>query len=359
MKTRKYRGRYKGELSNLRERNLMGSSPALLALARLRSVMLRSIRNFFETDNEEWVEITAPTLSTLVGACEDLSTVFSLKYFDRTARLIQTSQLHLEPFVRGGFTNAFSINHSYRAEPRVSLRHLTEFTLVEAEIANCDLMRMMRLEEDLIISTCRDVIRNAGNELRFFRGKEIENLIRVARLPHKSNKARFPHITYDEVIVALQKDGFSDLKWGDNLENKHEIALGRSYATPFFVIHYPKEIKFFNMKQHPHDPRKVLSCDLILPGVGEAAGGSERETIHSILKLNLSKFLRKSLRGEELTRAKRDFAWYLDMWRPGMPGKVSHSGFGLGFERLVKWVCAFENIVEGNEYPRNSRNLAP
>ena len=178
----------------------------------------------------------------------------------------------------------------------------------------------------------------------------------------------FPRMTYTQAVDKLNSIGHT-LSSGQDLSGDHEKALGESINGPFFVTHYPREIKFFNMKSDPTDANKVLSCDLLVPGYGEIVGASEREDDHDILQMKLNRFaLDRFADGEKRIsdlnalgiRSPEDleqaFDWYLDLRKSrGVP----HAGFGLGFERLVQWVCGLNSIMDATEYPKNAWYLAP
>jgi asparaginyl-tRNA synthetase len=328
-----------GDRVSLQRRHLEVSERFLINVIRIRATLFRSARRFF--DGEGWTEVTVPTLASLTGSCEDPTTLFSLDYFNNTAYLIQTSQLHLETLIHG-FGKVYSINHSYRAEPRATNRHLTEFILVEAEAVGLDLQDLLDVQERLVKAMCEDVISERTSELESI-GADIAKL--------QDLEIPFDRITYDAAIERLQ-DRHLDIEPGDDLGSHHERTLCEDFGRPFFVTHYPKQIKFFNMKEDPDNRERVLSSDLILPGPGEVIGASVREDDPEKLRTRL---LQSDMIKQVLERGAgpEDYDWYLQL------ESVPHAGFGLGFDRFVQWVCDLPSILYSTEFPRNSEHLAP
>lgn len=349
------------DLRVLEDRHLLvGRSPKMTALTRIKATLLKSTREFFDDDG--WLEAAPiPAISTLSGACEDFSTVFSLDYFGRKAFLIQTGQQHLEPYIQGPIEKVYAINQSYRAEREAPERRLTAFVLIEAEAAHYDLAGIQEVQERLLYKLCRDVVLWRKAELDEL-GANVEKLVNLT-IPLK-------RITYTEAIEMLKQKGVP-IRWGKDLKSEHEKSLGESIGQPFFVTHYPSAIKLFNMKDDPADSRLVLSSDLLVPGYGEIIGASEREDSYEKLVKKLERFGQDEKRIQDLRKLgiidfqepdevckwlKEIYKWYLDLRKfDGVP----HSGFGLGFERLVQWICDFSSIIESTEYPRNKDHLAP
>ncbi|MFX0107697.1 MAG: amino acid--tRNA ligase-related protein [Candidatus Hodarchaeota archaeon] len=334
----------------------VGRSLKMNALTRIKATLLKSAREFF--DNDGWLEV-APisAISTLAGACEDFSTLFSLDYFGERAFLIQTGQQHLEPYIQGPIKKVYAFNQSYRAETKAPERRLTAFLLIEAEAARYSLADIQEVQERLLYKLCTDVALRREADLKELEA-DIEKLVNL-RIPIR-------RITYTEAIEMLNQMNQEDLQinWGEDLKGKHERALGKSIGQPFFVSHYPGAIKFFNMKDDPTDPRVVLSSDLLVPGYGEIIGASEREDDYEKLVAKLERFGRNEERIKDMHKLgikdvkelKAIYEWYLDLRRfNGVP----HAGFGLGFERLVQWICDLESIVEATEWVRNKEHLGP
>jgi asparaginyl-tRNA synthetase len=325
----------------------------MIRLTKVKATLLKSAREFF--DNDGWLEVSPiPAISTLSGACEDFSTLFSLDYFGRKAFLIQTGQQHLEPYIRGPIGKVYAFNQSYRAESEAPERRLTAFLLIEAEAAHYDLTRIQEVQERLIYKLCTDVVLWRKAELDEL-GANVEKLMNFT-IP-------LTRITYTEAIRILDEKGYH-ISWGEDLKGEHERTLGESIGRPFFVTHYPLAIKFFNMKDDPTDPRVALSSDLLVPGYGEIIGASEREGSYEKIVAKLERFGQDQKRIQDMhtlgitssQELREAYEWYLDLRKfDGVP----HAGFGLGFERLVQWICDFESIVESTEYPRNKQQLAP
>src|SRR6266581_8412152 len=254
------------DMEQLRNRHMLVRSSRMAALIRLRGTLLRAIRNFMEA--EDFVEVTTPTITSLTGACEDFSTLFPLDYFGNKAFLTQTAQLHLEPLVHSqALRRVYSINHSYRAEPRADHRHLTEFVLVEPEIGFGNLKILLDVEERLVSHIVKAALDMRREELASL-GADIATLETI--------KPPFRRITYTQAVDQLNRMGIAT-KWGDDLDRKREIAILEWTQFPTFITHYPIELKFFNMRQNREDERVVNAADLLLPGVGEVCGGAERE----------------------------------------------------------------------------------
>ena len=299
-------------------------------IARIEAAMLRGAQEVL--DAEEFTQVVAPTLTTLSGACGDPGTLIPVRVRGtEDYYLRQTSQLHLEPLMRE-LGAVYSIGKSFRAERRNSERHLLEFTLIEAEAAGWTLPRVMELMERLVV----DMLKSAAL-------KAAASLEAVGVKPHRllEIQAPFARMTYDEAIVALQKAGHF-IEWGEDLTNRHEQALAEMAGDPLFVTHYPVEQRFFTMKVCRHDPRVVECCDLILPGVGEVMGASETEADPDLLhdKMVSSRSIKQML---DLGGSASGYDWYIEMHQePCGP----QAGFGMGFERLVRYACGLESVRE-------------
>src|SRR5438477_6550538 len=325
---------------------LVGKTPDFIALTKVKAQMLRSVTEFF--NGGDWLQIAPiPAISTLTGACEDFNTLFMLDYFGRQAFLIQTGQQHLETFIRGPIEKVYAINQSYRSETKLPERRLAAFTLVECEAAYYDLHAIQTVQEQLLYKICNDVAANCPADLKLL-GADMERLIGWD-LP-------LPRISYTDAVQTLQAENWP-IQWGEDLKGEHERRLGIMFGKPFFVEKYPGKIKFFNMHDDPENPEMVLSSDLLVPGLGEIVGSSEREHDYDELKRKLYDFTQDEKRlgkigrigitnGDEL---RRSYQWYLDLRKDG---GVPHAGFGLGFERLVQWVCNFDTIWAACEFPR-------
>jgi len=332
------------DMEQLRNRHILVRSSRMAALIRLRGTLLKAIRHFMES--EDFVEVTTPTITSLTGACEDFSTLFPLDYFGNRAFLTQTAQLHLEPLVHSQtLRRVYSINHSYRAEPRADHRHLTEFVLVEPEIGFGNLEILLDIEQRLVSSIVKSALETRREELEML-GADIATLETI--------KPPFRRITYTEAVKQLNKMGI-ETAWGDDLDRRREIALLEWTHFPTFITHYPLELKFFNMRQNREDERVVNAADLLLPGVGEVCGGAEREED----PVRLRQRLMTSQAMKHLLAAggsAEDYEWYLQLRDHD---SIPYAGFGMGFERLVQFITGSESCLNCVEYPRNSVHYMP
>jgi asparaginyl-tRNA synthetase len=291
--------------------------------------MLRALQNTL--DLEGFIQVFPPTLTSLAGACGEPGTLIAVELHGTRVYLRQTSQLHLEPLMRE-LGKVYSISRSFRDERQRDERHLTEFTLVEAEVAGYGLIELMPLMERLVCDMLHHAARTAGEQLQAL-GARPDHLLAV--------RAPFARISYDDAIIALQKLGFF-IEWGEDLSARHELALTELAGGPLFVTHYPVELRFFTMKVCRHDPRLVECCDLLMPGVGEVMGASETETDPDLLETRLwsSRGIRQVL---DLGGSADDYNWYIEMHRRA---GTRQAGFGMGFERLVRYAGALRSVAE-------------
>src|SRR5438067_31053 len=271
------------------------------SVARVKASLLRAAQDTL--DAEGYTQVVAPLLTSMSGACGDPGTLIPVEVRGRRAYLRQTAQLHLEPLMRE-LGKVYSISRSFRAERRADERHLTEFSLIEAEAANSSLADTISLMERLVWRMLRHASEFAKPHLAE---------LGVERAYVGGVRTPFSRMTYDDAIIALQKSGHF-IEWGEDLSNAHELALTRLVEGPLFVTHYPAELRFFTMKNSRTDPRLVECCDLLLPGVGEVMGASETEVDPDLLerKLVSSKGVRQVL---DLGGNAVDYAWYSAMHR--------------------------------------------
>lgn len=296
-------------------------------VARVKAAMLRATQGTL--DAEGFTQVVAPLLTGLSGACGEPGTLLSVDVRGKRAYLRQTSQLHLEPLMRE-LGRVYSIARSFRAERRASDRHLTEFTLIETEALGWHLPRLMDLMERMTVAMLHRAARTCPDALE---------ALGVAPSRLLAMRDPFKRMTYDEAILALQGAGHF-VEWGEDLSNEHEVALAGMVGGPVFVTHYPVETRFFTMKVRRDDPRVVECCDLLMPGVGEVMGASETEPDAGLLETRMRQS-RSVRQMEDLGLSAQDYDWYLDMHREV---GTQQAGFGMGFERVVRYACGLESV---------------
>jgi asparaginyl-tRNA synthetase len=303
------------------------------AILRVRHQIIRSIREFF--DNRGFLLLDAPIFTP--AACEGTSTLFETEYFDLgKAYLTQSGQLYGEAGAMA-FGKVYVFGPTFRAEKSKTRRHLTEFWMVEPEVAFNDLDDNMELAEEFLEHIVQSVLRNRMPELKVLERntKFLENV-----------KKPLPRISYDEAVDILKKKGI-DFTWGNDFGGTDETVISEQFDRPVMVHRYPSEVKAFYMKRDPDNPNVALAVDVLAPeGYGEIIGGSQRED-------NLEVLLRRL---KEHNLPQQAFEWYLDLRRYG---SVPHSGFGLGVERTVSWICGLDHIRETIPFPRMIYRLAP
>ncbi|MBS7621655.1 asparagine--tRNA ligase [Candidatus Bathyarchaeota archaeon] len=328
-------------LSILKEtmnRHKLLSKPELLTVVKIEASLLKGARRYFEEHG--FVEVVVPHLTRATGACENIATMFEVDYFGRRHYLSQTAQLYLEvltPFLG----KVWCIGPSFRAEPSVDERHLTEFTLIELEFAG-DFRQLLEHIEGVICSMIGCVLAERKKELELL-GVDVDRLKRV-RKP-------FEKITYTEAIGLLADYG---VKWGDDLKSIHEKTLVQMVGNkPLFVTHFPKAIKFFNMRENDENPNIVNSADLLLPVSGEAVGAAEREYRYEKLYqrlVNSTMFKQLIEKGGSI----EDFDWYLDFYKEH---RVLHSGCGIGLNRVTQYVLEVDDIRATTAFPLNRESI--
>jgi asparaginyl-tRNA synthetase len=297
-------------------------------VARVKAALLRAAHDTL--DGQGFTQVIAPVLTTLSGACGEPGTLIPVNLLGTGAYLRQTSQLHLEPLMRE-LGRVYSVGRSFRAERHSDDRHLTEFTLVEGEAEGLNLDGLMSLVEELVRRMVQHAAASVPDSLQAL-GVRATNL---------RMDGQFARMTYDEAIVALQKHGYF-VEWGEDLSHAHELTLAEIAGGPVFVTHYPVELRFFTMKVKRDDPRVVECFDLLLPGVGEVLGGSETETDPALLERRLlsSRGIKHMV---ELGNPVTDYNWYIAMHKER---SEQQAGFGLGFERLVRYVCGLSSVMQ-------------
>ncbi len=314
-------------------RHLWVRSRKMTNVLKVRSKVFGYIHEYFRSRG--YYEVQGPMFIT--AAVEGGATLFELDYFDRgKVYLTQSSQFYLEALIFS-LEKVYTIAPSFRAEKSRTRRHLTEFWHAEAEVAWAHLDDILRVEEELVSFVVDRVLSEAREEL--------EELKRDTR-PLEEVKPPFPRLSYDEVVEILRGKGF-DIKWGDDLGADEERALTLDFDKPIFVVGFPEEVKAFYHKNDPKRPEVTLSADVLAPeGYGEIIGGgerieSERELVEKIKRFGLNP---------------SDYEWYIDLRRYG---SVPHSGFGLGVDRLVMWICGLDHIVHAVPFPRTIRRFYP
>src|SRR5688500_11854435 len=316
----------------LDNRHLWLRSSQQRAIMRVRNEIESAIHDFFY--QRDFLRIDTPILTGAIG--EGGAGLFEVEYFEQQAYLAQTGQLYGEA-AAAAFGKIYTFGPTFRAEKSKTRRHLTEFWMIEPEVAFNDTHANMRLQEDFVAVLVQRVVERRPAEL-----KELER--DVATL--EKVKTPFPRIDYGDAVTTLQKKG-SAVKWGDDLGAEDEALLVADYETPIFICNYPKEAKAFYMKENPDDPRTVLCDDMLAPeGYGEIIGGSQREDDHDKL---LARIHEEKLPVEA-------YGWYLDLRKYGT---FVHSGFGLGLERTVAWFCGRQHIRECVPFPRMLNRLYP
>jgi asparaginyl-tRNA synthetase len=317
----------------LENRHLWLRSSRPGAILRIRDQAISSFRAFFH--ERGFLLIDTPILTGSIG--ESAGTLFTVPYFDLgNAYLAQTGQLYLEAACMA-FGKVYNFGPTFRAEKSKTRRHLTEFWMLEAEVAYADNEDNMRLQEDMVSRVVADVLANCAEDFKALE-RDIEPLKKVA--------PPFIRMDYGEAVKTLQGTG-STIQWGDDLGGEDETVLTKLHEKPIFVMNYPRKAKAFYMKENPANPETVLCSDLLAPeGYGEIIGGSQREDI-------LEKLLAR-IHEEKLPED--SYTWYLDLRKYG---SVPHSGYGIGLERTLAWICGSQHIRECIPFPRTISRIYP
>lgn len=314
-------------------RHLWLRSRRQVAIARVRHEVVQAIRDFFHRGGFTLVD--TPILTGAIG--EEAGNLFSTEYFDLgKAYLAQTGQLYVEA-AAAALGRVYCFGPTFRAEKSKTRRHLTEFWMVEPEVAFNDSNDNMRLQESFVSYIVARALDRRKAELAELE-RDTTALERVV--------APFGRISYTDAVTRLNELG-SDIQWGHDLGGDDETMLAKDYDRPVFVYNYPKEVKAFYMKENPDDPRTVLNNDCLAPeGYGEIIGGSQREDDYDKLLARIHQ--------QHLDPAA--YRWYLDLRKYGT---FVHSGFGLGVERTVAWICGLPHIREAIAFPRQIHRLYP
>ena len=316
----------------MENRHLWLRSKKQHATLRIRARVVKAIRDFF--DERGYVCMDSPIFTP--SACEGTTTLFNVDYFDETAYLTQSGQLYGEATAMA-FGKIYVFGPTFRAEKSKTRRHLTEFWMVEPEIAYIELDGIMDLAEEFTAYIVVQVLRDRRRELDVLE-RDLSSLEKIV--------PPFPRITYTEAVDLLKKKG-QEIEWGDDFGAPDETRLGELFEKPVLVHRWPAEIKAFYMKRDPEDERIALGVDMIAPeGYGELIGGGERS-------IDLE-YLRRQIKAHDLPE--EAFKWYLDLRRYG---SVPHGGFGLGLERTVAWICGTRHIRECIPFPRMLYKIYP
>ena len=322
----------------MEHRHLWVRSLRQAAILRVRAEIIKAVRDFFD---ERGFTLTDPPILT-PAACEGTSTLFPVDYFEEQAYLTQSGQLYIEATAMA-LGKVYSFGPTFRAEKSKTRRHLTEFWMVEPEIAYAKLEDLMDLAEALISFLVKRCLERRRGDLRTI-GRDLSRLENIA--------APFPRISYDEAVRLLQeghREGAleNNFQWGGDLGSPDETYLSSRFNSPVMVHRYPAAVKAFYMEPDPERPELALCVDVLAPeGYGEIIGGSERMASYDVLLARI----------REHHLPEKAFAWYLDLRKYG---SVPHGGFGMGIERAVAWICGLEHVRETIPFPRMLHRLYP
>ncbi|GGH72004.1 asparagine--tRNA ligase [Saccharibacillus endophyticus] len=313
-------------------RHLWLRSTKQRAVMIVRAQIVRAVREFFDTRGFTLMDPPILTPSSAEGTTE----LFHIKYFDEDAYLTQSGQLYMEAAAMA-LGKVYSFGPTFRAEKSKTRRHLIEFWMIEPEMAFVDLEESLEIQEQFVSHVVQSVLTNCKAELETLE-RDVTKLEQIT--------GSFPRITYDEAIEFLNNNGF-EVPWGEDFGAPHETAIANHYDKPVFITHYPAEIKAFYMKPDPNRPEVVLCADMIAPeGYGEIIGGSQRIDDPQLME---ERFAEHNLTSDA-------YKWYMDLRKYG---SVPHSGFGLGLERTVAWICGLDHVRETIPFPRMLYRLYP
>lgn len=319
----------------LDHRHLWLRSSRQAAILRIRHTAMYAIMEFLE--KEAFTRVDAPIFTP--SACEGTSTLFSVDYFDMgKAYLTQSGQLYMEAAIFS-LGRVYDFGPVFRAEKSKTRRHLTEFWMMDAEMAFCDQKENMNIQEMMFVFVVQRVLERHRADLVLLE-RDIAELERA--------QSPFHHITHKDAVEKLLRAGLT-ARADDDFGADEEVALANMFDRPVFVENYPAKVKAFYMKRDPDstdETTRVLCADLLLPGYGEVIGGSQREDSIELLRERIA----------EHGLNEKDFEWYLDLRRYG---SVPHSGFGIGLERLVTWLCGLKHVRESIPFPRLINRVTP
>jgi asparaginyl-tRNA synthetase len=313
-------------------RHLWIRSTRQRAILKVRHEIVKAVRDFFDDDG--FTLCDTPVLTP--AACEGTTTLFEVKYFDDKAFLTQSGQLYNEA-TAAALGKVYCFGPTFRAEKSKTRRHLTEFWMVEPEVAYATVDDMMDLSERMISFVVQRVLERRSDELKTLE-RDVSKLGRI--------QPPFPRISYDEAVQLLQKHG-SEIQWGGDFGGGDETILSQQFEKPVMVHRYPSAIKAFYMAPDPARPEVALCVDVLAPeGYGEIIGGGQRTENYDLLMRRL----------EEHQLPREVFNWYLELRKFG---SVPHAGFGMGIERAVTWICGLEHVRETIPFPRMLYRLNP
>ena len=322
----------------MEHRHLWVRSQRQASILRVRAEIIKAVRDFFD---DRGFTLTDPPILT-PAACEGTSTLFPVDYFDEQAYHTQSGQLYIEATAMA-LGKVYSFGPTFRAEKSKTRRHLTEFWMVEPEVAYAELDDLMDLAEGLISFVVKRCLEKRKSDLQAI-GRDISKLEKI--------EAPFPRITYDDAVKNLQQ-GFAKgaleakFEWGGDLGSPDETYLSAQFDKPVMVHRYPAKVKAFYMEPDPQRPELALCVDVLAPeGYGEIIGGSQRMASHELLVQRI----------HEHGLPEEAFKWYLDLRKYG---SVPHGGFGMGIERAVAWICGLEHVRETIPFPRMLNRLYP
>jgi asparaginyl-tRNA synthetase len=318
----------------MEQRHLWLRSPRQQVILRVRHTVEKAIRDFF--DERGFTLVDAPIFTP--SACEGTSTLFEVPYFDLgKAYLTQSGQLYMEAAAMA-LGKAYCFGPTFRAEKSKTRRHLTEFWMVEPEVAFMDLDGDMELMEQFVSYVVQTALAKHRKELETVLERDVSKLERV--------KPPFPRLTYTEAVEVIRKAGHP-MSWGDDIGGDEETVVAQQFDRPVMVHRYPAEMKAFYFKKDPQDPKVALGCDVLAPeGYGEIIGGGQREDDLATLEAAI----------EHHHLPKEAFEWYLDLRRYGT---VPHAGFGMGVERCVAWICGLHHVRETIPFARMMERITP
>ena len=322
----------------MEHRHLWVRTPRQAAILRVRAEIIKAARDFFD---ERGFTLTDPPILT-PAACEGTTTLFPVDYFDEQAFLTQSGQLYIEATAMA-LGKVYSFGPTFRAEKSKTRRHLTEFWMVEPEVAFATLDELMELAEQFITFLVKRCLERRSSDLKII-GRDVSKLEKV--------DVPFPRVAYDDAVKMLQEAHAkgaleNSFEWGGDLGSPDETYISSQFERPVMVHRYPAKVKAFYMEPDPQRPELALCVDVLAPeGYGEIIGGSQRMASHDLLLQRI----------HEHGLPEEAFKWYLDLRKYG---SVPHAGFGMGIERAVAWICGLEHVRETIPFPRMLYRLYP